>query len=574
MDTSKKETPAPAVDFIREIINEDNRTGRCGGKVITRFPPEPNGYLHIGHAKSICINFGIAQDYQGRTHLRMDDTNPAKEEVEYSESIKEDVRWLGFDWGEHLYYASDYFDQLYLWAIELIKAGKAYVCDLTPAEVSRTRGALSAPGRDSPNRNRSVEENLELFLRMKNGEFPDGTKTLRAKIDMAHPNINLRDPVLYRILHAPHPHVGDKWCIYPMYDWTHGESDWLEGITHSICTLEFENHRPLYDWFIDTLISIGQAPKGTNYRPQQIEFSRLNLTYTLLSKRKLLQLVKEKRVSGWDDPRMPTIRGYRRRGYTPQAIRNFAREVGITKFESIIDINRLENSLRDDLNKNAQRRMAVLNPLKIIIDNYPEGQVDQLEAINNPEDPSAGTRQIPFAREIYIEQDDFREVPPPKYFRLFPGQEVRLRYAYFIKCVSVEKDASGNIIAVHCTYDPATRGGNAPDNRKVKSTIHWVAAPQALTAEVRLYDHLFNKPNPDDYPEGQSFLVNLNPQSLVIIKNARLEPSLKEALPDTRFQFERLGYFTVDTVDSQPGAPVFNRSVTLKDTWAKEQKKA
>ena len=574
MDTSKKETPAPAVDFIREIINEDNRTGRCGGKVITRFPPEPNGYLHIGHAKSICINFGIAQDYQGRTHLRMDDTNPAKEEVEYSESIKEDVRWLGFDWGEHLYYASDYFDQLYLWAIELIKAGKAYVCDLTPDEVSRTRGSLSAPGRDSPNRNRSVEENLELFLRMKNGEFPDGTKTLRAKIDMAHPNINLRDPVLYRILHAPHPHVGDKWCIYPMYDWTHGESDWLEGITHSICTLEFENHRPLYDWFIDTLISIGQAPKGTNYRPQQIEFSRLNLTYTLLSKRKLLQLVKEKRVSGWDDPRMPTIRGYRRRGYTPQAIRNFAREVGITKFESIIDINRLENSLRDDLNKNAQRRMAVLNPLKIIIDNYPEGQVDQLEAINNPEDPSAGTRQIPFAREIYIEQDDFREVPPPKYFRLFPGQEVRLRYAYFIKCVSVEKDASGNIIAVHCTYDPATRGGNAPDNRKVKSTIHWVAAPQALTAEVRLYDHLFNKPNPDDYPEGQSFLVNLNPQSLVIIKNARLEPSLKEALPDTRFQFERLGYFTVDTVDSQPGAPVFNRSVTLKDTWAKEQKKA
>ncbi len=563
----------PAIDFVREIVAEDRKTGRYGGQVVTRFPPEPNGYLHIGHAKSICLNFGIAQEFGGRCHLRFDDTNPEKEEQEYVDNIMSDVRWLGFDWGKHLYYASDYFQQLHDWSVALIKAGKAYVCDLPADEVSRTRGTLSSPGKESPYRNRSIEENLDLFDRMRKGEFPDGSRTLRAKIDMGHPNLNLRDPVMYRILHAPHHRTGDKWCIYPMYDWAHGQSDWIEGITHSICTLEFENHRPLYDWFIDTLREIGQLPPGSSYRPQQIEFARLNLTYTLLSKRKLLQLVKEGHVSGWNDPRMPTISGYRRRGYTPEAVRNFARDVGVTKFDSTIDVQRLENALREDLNQRAPRRMAVLNPLKLIIDNYPEAQIEALDAINNPEDPSAGTRKVPFSKVLYIEQDDFKEVPPPKYFRLTPGQEVRLRYAYYVRCTGVEKDAAGNAIAVHCTYDPATRGGDSPDGRKVKGTIHWVSAAHAVQAEVRLYDHLFMKPDPDDVPEGQTYLANLNPRSLVVLEDARLEPSLADAKPDEKFQFERHGYFCADVLDSKPGIPVFNRSVSLKDSWSKVEKK-
>jgi glutaminyl-tRNA synthetase len=574
MNNKAPETPAPApVDFVRERVIEDNKSGKYGGRVITRFPPEPNGYLHIGHAKSICLNFGIAQEFGGRCHLRMDDTNPVKEEQEYIDSIQEDVRWLGFDWGRHYYHASDYFEQIYEWAILLIKAGKAYVDDLSGDEVSRTRGSLTAPGHESPHRNRSVEENLDLFERMRKGEFPDGSRTLRAKIDMSHPNINLRDPVMYRILHEDHPRTGSKWCIYTMYDWAHGQSDWIEGITHSICTLEFENHRPLYDWFVDTLRSLGAKSPAGEYRPQQIEFARLNITYTLLSKRKLLQLVKEGRVSGWDDPRMPTICGFRRRGYTAEAVRNFAREVGVTKFDSIIDVQRLENALRNDLNQRAPRKMAVLNPLKLVIDNYPDGQTEQLDAINNPEDPSAGTRKVPFSKVLYIEQDDFREVPPPKYFRLAPGQEVRLRYAYFVKCTSVSKDAAGNVTEVHCTYDPATRGGDSPDGRKVKGTIHWVSAGDAFNAEVRLYDHLFVKPNPDDVAPGKTFLDNLNPNSLVVVKNAQLEPSLKEAKPNEKFQFERHGYFCADAKDSKPGAPVFNRSVTLKDSWAKVEKK-
>jgi len=564
------ETPR---DFIRDIINEDLRTSRYDGRVHTRFPPEPNGYLHIGHAKSICLNFGIAQEFSGRCHLRMDDTNPAKEEQEYIDAIKEDVRWLGFDWGRHYYNASDYFEQLYGWAILLIKAGKAYVDDLTGDEVSRTRGTLTAPGRESPFRNRTVEENFDLFERMRKGEFPDGSRTLRARIDMAHPNINLRDPVLYRILHESHPRTGERWCIYPTYDWAHGQSDWIEGITHSICTLEFENHRPLYDWFIDTLRELGARSPNADYRPQQIEFARLNLTYTLLSKRKLLQLVKEGHVSGWDDPRMPTICGYRRRGYTPEAIRNFAREVGVTKFDSTIDIQRLENALRDDLNKRAPRKMAVLNPLKLVIDNYPEGQVEQLDAVNNPEDPSAGTRKVPFSKTLYIEADDFRETPPPRYFRLFPGQEVRLRYAYFVRCTGFSKNSQGQVAEVHCTYDPATRGGDSPDGRKVKGTIHWVSAEQSFAAEVRLYDHLFSRPEPDDVPEGRTFLDNLNPDSLVVVKEARLEPSLRDAAAGEKFQFERHGYFCVDTRDSSAGKPVFNRAVTLKDSWAKVEKK-
>jgi glutaminyl-tRNA synthetase len=564
---------AAPTDFIRDIVTEHVKQGQYGGQVVTRFPPEPNGYLHIGHAKAICLDFGIAQEFGGRCHLRMDDTNPVKEEQEYIDAIKADVHWLGFDWGEHFYYASDYFQQLYDWAVALIKAGKAYVCDLTAEQISEFRGTLTNAGKDSPNRDRSPEENLDLFDRMRKGEFPDGSKTLRAKIDMASPNINLRDPVMYRILHAIHPHVGDKWCVYPMYDWAHGQSDWIEGVTHSVCTLEFEIHKPLYNWFIETLSAIGCKPANVSYRPQQYEFARLNLTYTLLSKRKLLQLVKEKRVSGWDDPRMPTLRGYRRRGYTPEAIRNFAREVGVTKFDSLIDVGRLENALREDLNKRAPRRMAVLRPLKVIIDNYPEGQEELLDAVNNPEDASAGTRQVPFGRELYIEQDDFMETPPPKYFRLTPGVEVRLRYAYFVKCVSVEKDAAGKVVAVHCTYDPATRGGDSPDKRKVKATIHWVSAKHAHCAEVRLYDHLFNQPEPEDVPEGESFLTNLNPTSLVVIRDAKLEPSLKAARPDEKFQFERVGYFCVDAVDSRPEAPIFNRAVTLKDSWAKEQKK-
>jgi len=549
----------PRSDFIRDIINEHNANGRFSGRVQTRFPPEPNGYLHIGHAKSICLNFGIARDYGGKCNLRFDDTNPTKEDEEYVESIKEDVRWLGFQW-DGMYYASDYFDQLYAWAIQLIKAGQAYVCDLTADEIREYRGTLTAPGRFSPYRDRTVAENLDLFERMKNGEFPDGSRTLRAKIDMASPNVNLRDPVLYRILHATHHNTGDKWCIYAMYDYAHGQSDSIEQITHSICTLEFENHRPLYDWFIKEL--------GI-YAPQQIEFARLNLTYTVMSKRRLLELVRDKHVASWDDPRMPTISGLRRRGYTPESIRAFCERIGVSKTDSVIEINVLEQCIRDDLNRRAPRVMGVLNPIKVVIDNYPEGQVEELEAINNPEDPSAGTRKVPFSKVIYIEQDDFREDPPKKFFRLAPGKEVRLRYAYFITCQSIVKDPqTGAVTEIHCTYDPATKGGNAPDGRKVQGTIHWVSAAHAVTAEVRLYDHLFVKPDADDVPAGQDYRVNLNPNSLIVIPGAKLEPSLATAKFGDRFQFERTGYFCIDK-DAQPGQPIFNRTVTLKDTWAK-----
>jgi glutaminyl-tRNA synthetase len=556
-------TPAPSTDFIREIIREDNRTGKHGGRVNTRFPPEPNGYLHIGHAKSICLNFGIAQDFNGLCNLRFDDTNPCKEDVEYVDSIMEDVRWLGFNWEDRLYYASDYFPQIYQWAVQLIKAGKAYVCDLDADEVRQHRGTLTEPGKNSPYRDRSVEENLDLFERMKAGEFPDGSRTLRAKIDMASPNLNMRDPVMYRILHATHHRSGDKWCIYPTYDFTHGQSDSIERITHSICTLEFENHRPLYDWYIREL--------GI-FAPQQIEFARLNLTYTVMSKRRLLELVKNNYVSGWDDPRMPTISGLRRRGYTPEAIRGFCATIGVSKVDSVVDIALLEHCLRTDLNRRAPRVMSVLRPLRVVIDNYPEGQVEEMEAINNPEDAGMGTRQVPFSRELYIEQDDFREVPPKKYHRLAPGQEVRLRYAYLVRCVSVVKDPqTGQPVEVHCTYDPATRGGNTPDGRKVKGTIHWVSATHGIPAEVRLYDHLFTKPNPDDVPDGQDYKVNLNPNSLQRLE-AFVEPSLKGAAPGSRFQFERLGYFSVDP-DSTAERPVFNRTVSLVDTWAKIAKK-
>jgi glutaminyl-tRNA synthetase len=561
--TDSTEKPR-GVDFVREIVNEHNASGRFGGKVHTRFPPEPNGYLHIGHAKSICLNFGIAKDYGGKCNLRMDDTNPTKEEVEYVESIKNDVRWLGFQW-DGMYYASDYFDQLYAWALELIKKGKAYVCDLTAEQTREYRGTLTQPGKNSPYRDRSVEENLDLIERMRKGEFPDGSRTLRAKIDMASPNVNLRDPVLYRILHAEHHNTGNKWCIYAMYDWAHGESDSIEGITHSICTLEFENHRPLYEWFIDQL--------GI-HKPQQIEFARLNLTYTVMSKRKLLELVRDKHVAGWDDPRMPTIAGLRRRGYTPESIRGFCAEIGVSKTDSVIGMNVLENAVREDLNKRAPRVMAVLKPIKVVLTNYPAGQVEELDAINNPEDPSAGSRKVPFSRELYIEQDDFREVPPKKYYRLAPGQEVRLRWAFFIKCHEVIKDpATGEITELHCTYDPETRGGNAPDGRKVQGTIHWVSAAQAQRAEVRLYDHLCKVPNPDDVPQGVDWKTNLNPDSLVTVNDAMVEPSLAQASAGDRFQFERVGYFCVDT-DSKPGSLVFNRIVSLKDTWAKIEKKS
>ncbi|HEY8343756.1 MAG TPA: glutamine--tRNA ligase/YqeY domain fusion protein [Bacillota bacterium] len=552
-------TPAP--NFIRSIIAEDLRTNKNDGRVITRFPPEPNGYLHIGHAKSICLNFGLAAENNGRCHLRFDDTNPTKEDVEYTESIQRDVKWLGFDWGEHLYYASDYFEQLYQYAVELIKAGKAYVCDLTPDEVRAYRGTLTEPGKESPYRNRSVEENLDLFARMRAGEFPDGSRVLRAKIDMASPNLNMRDPVIYRILRVPHHRTGDKWCIYPMYDFAHPLSDAIEGITHSICTLEFEDHRPLYDWFLDQL--------ETPSRPQQIEFARLNLTYTVMSKRKLLQLVKEGHVAGWDDPRMPTIAGFRRRGYTPEAIRNFCERIGVAKSNSTVDIALLEHCLREDLNKRAPRVMAVLRPLKVVIDNYPAGQVEELEAVNNPEDPQAGTRKIPFSKVIYIERDDFMEDPPKKFYRLAPGREVRLRYGYFIKCTEVVKDEkTGEVLEVHCTYDPATRGGSAPDGRKVKATLHWVSAEESLEAEVRLYNRLFNRENPDDVEEGKTFLDYLNPDSLEVLTSCRIEPSLATARPGDKFQFERLGYFCVDP-DSTPEKLVFNRSVSLRDTWAK-----
>jgi glutaminyl-tRNA synthetase len=556
------EESTPSVDFIRQIILEHNRTGKYGGRVQTRFPPEPNGYLHIGHAKSICLNFGIAQQFGGKCNLRFDDTNPSKEDQEYVDSIKEDVHWLGFDWEDREFYASDYFDQLYAWALALIRAGKAYVCDLSAEQIRDHRGTLTQPGRPSPYRTRSVEENLDLFQRMRAGEFPDGSRTLRAKIDMAHPNLNMRDPVMYRILRATHHRTGDKWCIYAMYDWAHGESDSIEKITHSICTLEFENHRPLYDWFVEQL--------GI-YHPQQIEFARLNLTYTVMSKRKLLRLVQEGRVSGWNDPRMPTISGLRRRGYTPEALRAFCARIGVSKVDSVVDINLLEHCLREDLNKRALRVMGVLRPLRVILDNYPEGQVDELEAVNNPEDPSMGTRKVPFSRVLYIEQDDFREVPPKKYYRLSPGQEVRLRWAYLIRCVSVVKDPkTGEVTEVHCTYDPETRGGNTPDGRKVKGTIHWVSAAHAVPAEARLYDSLFTKPNPEDLPEGQDFMVNLNPKSLETVA-CYVEPGLTGAKPGSRCQFERLGYFCVDP-DSSDKLPVFNRTVTLRDTYAKIEK--
>ncbi len=556
------ETTGPS-HFIRDIIVQDLKTNKFGGRVHTRFPPEPNGYLHIGHAKSICMNFGLAQEFGGKCNLRFDDTNPCKEEVEYVESIIQDVRWLGFDWEDRLFYASDYFDQLYEWAIQLIKSGKAYVCDLSAEEVRKTRGTLTEPGIESPYRNRTIAENLALFERMRAGEFPDGARTLRAKIDMASPNLNMRDPVMYRILHASHHRTGDKWSIYPMYDFAHGQSDSVEGITHSICTLEFEDHRPLYNWYVEQL--------GI-FHPRQIEFDRLNLTYTLLSKRKLLKLVEDGHVRGWDDPRMPTLSGIRRRGYTPEAIRNFCAAIGVSKTNGILELAMLEHFVREDLNRRAPRVMTVLRPLRLVIDNYPEGQVEEMEAVNNPEDAGAGTRKVPFSRVLYIEQDDFREVPPKGYYRLSPGREVRLRYGYFITCTGVVKDKAGNVVEIHCTYDLATRGGNAPDGRKVKSTIHWVSAAHALNAEVRLYDNLFTKPDPNEVEAGQDFTANLNPNSLEIVRNARLEPSLARAAAGHGYQFERLGYFCVDP-DSKPGALVFNRTVALRDTWAKIEKR-
>lgn len=551
------------LDFIREIIEDDLKTGKYGGKVQTRFPPEPNGYLHIGHAKSICLNFGIAAQYGGLCNLRFDDTNPTKEEIEYVESIKEDVRWLGFDWEDREFYASDYFEQLYEFALQLIKKGKAYVDDLNADQIRETRGTLTEPGKESPYRNRSIEENSELFKRMRQGEFPDGSRVLRAKIDMASKNLNMRDPVMYRILHSSHHRTGDKWCIYPMYDWAHGQSDSIEGITHSICTLEFEDHRPLYDWFIEQL---------EIHHPQQIEFARLNLSNTVLSKRRLLQLVNEGYVEGWDDPRMPTISGFRRRGFTPESIRDFCERIGLAKRESIVDIALLEHCLREDLNKRAPRVMAVLRPLKVIIDNYPEDQAEELEAINNPEDESMGMRKVPFSRVIYIEQDDFREEPPKKFFRLAPGREVRLKHAYIIKCERVVKDEkTGEIIQLHCTYDPETRSGGPKADRKVKATLHWVSADQSIDAEVRLYDHLFLKADPDDVPEGQDFKANLNPNSLEILTDCKLEPNLKVAKPGDKYQFLRLGYFCVD-LDSTSEKLVFNRTVPLQDRWAKIEK--
>ncbi len=559
------ENPAPESrpsNFIRDIFLNDLKTNKYNGRVQTRFPPEPNGYLHIGHAKAICIDFGYADEFGGHTNLRFDDTNPEKEDVEYVESIMEDVKWLGFHW-DGLFYASDYFDQLYQWAIKLIKVGKAYVDDLSAEEIRKHRGTLTEPGKNSPYRDRSVEENLNLFERMKAGEFPDGTRVLRAKIDMASPNLNMRDPVMYRILHAEHHRTGNKWCIYPMYDYAHGQSDSLEKVTHSMCSLEFADHQPLYNWFIKEL---GIFPS------QQIEFDRLSLTYTIMSKRLLRRLVEEKLVRGWDDPRMPTLCGLRRRGYTPEAIRNFVTAAGVSRTNGIVELAMLEHFVREDLNKRSTRVMAVLRPLKVVIENYPENQSEEMDAVNNPEDASAGSRRVPFSRVLYIEQDDFREDPPKGYFRLSPGREVRLRYAYFITCRSVVKNDKGEVIEVHCTYDPATRGGNAPDGRKVKSTIHWVSAAHAVDAGVRVYENLFTKENPADVPEGQDFIVNLNPNSLEVIPHAKLEPSLANAKAGDRYQFERLGYFCVD-LDSKPGALVFNRTVALKDTWAKVEKK-
>jgi glutaminyl-tRNA synthetase len=554
--------PRPS-NFIRDIVIEDLKTKKYGDAVIqTRFPPEPNGYLHIGHAKSICLNFGLADEFGGKTNLRFDDTNPEKEEQEYVDSILKDVRWLGFEW-DGLYYASDYFDQLYEFAVKLINEGKAYVDDLSAEEIRQHRGTLTEPGKESPHRNRGAKENLDLFERMRKGEFPDGSLVLRAKIDMASPNLNMRDPIMYRILRAEHHRTGDKWCIYPMYDYAHGQSDSIEHVTHSICTLEFEDHRPLYNWFIQQL---GIFPS------QQMEFDRLSLTYTLLSKRKLLTLVQEKRVTGWDDPRMPTLSGIRRRGYTPEAIRNFCAAIGVSKTNGTLELAMLEHFVREDLNKRARRVMAVLRPLKVVIDNYPEGQVEEVDAVNNPEDESAGKRKVPFSKVLYIEQDDFREDPPKQYYRLSPGREVRLRYGYFITAKSVVKNDRGEVVEVHCTYDPATRGGNAPDGRKVKSTIHWVSAAHALDAEVRIYDKLFTNEDPNQVEEGQEFTANLNPNSLEVIAHAKLEPSLANAPIEGRYQFERLGYFCVDP-DSKPGRPVFNRTAALKDTWAKVEKK-
>ena len=558
-----KTSSAHPSDFIREIINEDLKTNKYGGRVQTRFPPEPNGYLHIGHAKSICLNFGIAAQYGGLCNLRFDDTNPSKEEIEYVKSIKEDVRWLGFDWEDREFYASDYFDKLYEYALRLIKKGKAYVDDLSADEIRETRGTLTEPGKESPYRNRSLEENLDLFEKMRKGEFPDGSRVLRAKIDMASGNINMRDPVMYRILYATHHRTGDKWYIYPMYDWAHGQSDSIEGITHSICTLEFEDHRPLYDWYVEQL---------SIHHPQQIEFARLNLSYTVLSKRKLLQLVNEGYVNGWNDPRMPTISGFRRRGYTPESIRDFCERIGVAKRDSIVDIALLEHCLREDLNKRAPRVMAVLRPLKVIIDNYPVDKTEDLEAINNPEDASMGTRKVPFSREIYIEKDDFREVPPKSYFRLAPGREVRLKHAYIIKCERVIKDKkTGEVIELHCSYDPETKSGEPKAERKVKATLHWVSAAHTLEAEVRLFDHLFLIPDPDEVPEGQDFKANLNPKSLETLTSCKIEPSLKIAKPGNKYQFLRLGYFCVDP-DSIEKKLVFNRTVTLQDTWAKIEK--
>ena len=554
--------PRPS-NFIRDAIIEDLKTKKFGDAVIqTRFPPEPNGYLHIGHAKSICLNFGLADEFGGKTNLRFDDTNPEKEEQEYVDSIMKDVRWLGFDW-DGLYYASDYFDKLYEWAIKLINEAKAYVDDLSAEEIRQHRGTLTEPGKESPHRSREVKENLDLFERMRKGEFPDGSRVLRAKIDMASPNLNLRDPIMYRILRAEHHRTGNKWCIYPMYDYAHGQSDSIERVTHSICTLEFEDHRPLYNWFIQQL---GIFPS------QQMEFDRLSLTYTLLSKRKLLTLVQEKRVKGWDDPRMPTLSGIRRRGYTPEAIRNFCAAIGVSKTNGTLELAMLEHFVREDLNKRAPRVMAVLRPLKVVIDNYPEGRVEEVDAVNNPEDESAGKRKVPFSKVLYIEQDDFREAPPKQYYRLSPGHEVRLRYGYFITAKTAVKNDKGEVIEVRCTYDPATRGGNAPDGRKVKSTIHWVSAAHAIDAEVHIYDKLFINEDPNQVAEGQEFTANLNPNSLEVIAQAKLEPSLANAPIESRYQFERLGYFCADP-DSRPGRLVFNRTVALKDTWAKVEKK-
>jgi len=562
----KKKTPgepAEYLDFIRTIIEEDIKNNKNEGRVHTRFPPEPNGYLHIGHAKSICLNFGLAKEYSGLCNLRFDDTNPTKEEVEYVDSIMEDIRWLGFDWEDRLYYASDYFDTLYEYAVKLIKDGKAYVDDLSSEEIREYRGTLTRPGKDSPYRNRSIEENLDLFQRMRAGEFEDGSRVLRARIDMASPNLNMRDPVLYRILKASHHRTGDKWCIYPMYDWAHGQSDSIEGITHSICTLEFEDHRPLYEWCIEQL---GIFPS------RQIEFARLNLTYTVMSKRKLLELVEQGHVQGWDDPRVPTISGLRRRGYTPESIRDFCDRIGLAKRESMVEIALLEHCLREDLNKRAQRVMAVLRPLKVVITNYPENKVEEIEAVNNPEDESMGTRLIPFSREIYIEQDDFQEDPPKKFFRLSPGREIRLKHAYYITCENVVKDENtGEIIELHCTYDPESRGGWTKDARRVKGTSHWASAAHAVQAEVRIYEHLFTKEDPSDVGEGVDFKTLINPNSLEILTDCLVEPALKKAITGDRFQFMRQGYFCVDP-DSTGDKPVFNRTVSLRDTWAKIQK--